>query len=175
MARRPARSPSAAANLTPEGYPRAVGDERVEVGRAAIGAACAIFDDRGRVLLVHRTYGRLNWELPGGVAEPGEAPAETALHELFEETGLRPELDRLSGVYFEADHEFGPMLHFVFRCRWDGGLAPVSSSAEIGDLGYWPLDDLPTPISDFTERRVRDAAADAPAKVVAIATRQRRS
>ena len=141
----------------------------------AVGAACAIFDERGRVLLVRHAYGRLNWELPGGAAEPGEAPDETARRELLEETGIHPALDRLAGVYFEPDHEFGPMLHFVFRYRWDRGLAPVPSSPEIDEIGYWPLDCLPTPISDFTERRVREAAADAPAAVVAIETRLWRS
>lgn len=70
----------------------------------AVGAACAIFDDRGRILLVRHTYGRLNWELPGGMAIPGEAPDETARRELLEETGMEPTLDRLTGVYFEADH-----------------------------------------------------------------------
>lgn len=157
---------------TSEGYPQSVDGERIEVGRVAIGAACAIFDDRGDVLLVRHTYGRLNWELPGGASLPGEAPDETARRELLEETGVQPTLDRLTGVYFEADHEFGPMLQFVFRHRWDRGLIPVPSSPEIGEVGYWPLDDLPTPISDFTERRVRDAAVDAPATVVAIATRR---
>jgi 8-oxo-dGDP phosphatase len=55
------------------------------------GAACAIFDSHGRVLLVRHTYGRLNWELPGGGSEPGEGPDETAARELREETGLRAE------------------------------------------------------------------------------------
>ena len=68
------------------------------VQRTAIGAACAIFDDEGRVLLVHHTYGRLNWELPGGLGEQAEAPDETAMRELLEETGLAGELERLTGV-----------------------------------------------------------------------------
>jgi 8-oxo-dGTP pyrophosphatase MutT (NUDIX family) len=139
---------------------------------AALGAACVIFDDGGRVLLVHHTYGRRNWELPGGGSGPREAPDETARRELLEETGLRAELDRLTGVYFEADHEVGPMVHFVFRCRWDPGLDPVASSPEVGDVGYWPIDDLPTPISDFTERRINDAADDGPVHLRRVTSRQ---
>lgn len=141
----------------------------------AVGAACALFDDRGHVLLVRHTYGRLNWELPGGVANSGEPPDQTARRELLEETGLKPAVERLSGVYFETANAGGPMLHFVFRCRWDRGLVPVPSSPEIGEIGYWPVDSLPTPISDFTERRVRDAAGDAPTAVVTIAVRRWRS
>ena len=131
--------------------------------RTALGAACAIFDAEGRVLLVHHTYGRFNWELPGGASEAGEAPEETATRELFEETGLRATAERLTGVYYEPDHDFGPMLHFVFRCAWLKGEQPVASSPEISELGYWLLDGLPGPISDFTERRIRDAAGDGPA------------
>lgn len=140
-----------------------------------LGAACVIFDGAGRVLLVHHTYGRRNWELPGGGSEPGEAPDQTATRELFEETGLRVELDRLTGVYFEPGHHFGPMLHFVFRCRWDDQLHPIASSPEVSDVRYWPLDKLPTPISDFTERRVQDAALGGPVRVGRVNGRQWRA
>ncbi|MGZ6372315.1 MAG: NUDIX hydrolase [Candidatus Limnocylindria bacterium] len=142
------------------------------IHRTAVGAACAIFDGEGRVLLVHHTYGRLNWELPGGLGEANEAPDETATRELLEETGVRAELDRLTGVYFEPEHEFGPMMHFVFRCRWDDQLDPVVSSPEVSEVRYWSLDNLPTPISDFTERRIRDAAVDGPVRVGRVRTRR---
>ena len=142
------------------------------VQRTAIGAACAIFDDEGRVLLVHHTYGRLNWELPGGLGEQAEAPDETAMRELLEETGLAGELERLTGVYFEPDHDFGPMLHFVFRCRWHDRLDPIASSPEVSEARYWPTDDLPTPISDFTERRIQDAAIDQSVRVGRVSPRQ---
>ena len=134
----------------------------------AIGAACAIFDGGGRVLLVRHSYGRLNWELPGGAGDPGEAPDDTARRELLEETGLESPITQLTGVYFELDLGHGPIVHFVFRCAWDPELAPVPSSPEIADVAFWPQDDLPTPISDFTERRVRDAWAGRPAEVVTI-------
>lgn len=146
--------------------------EEFEVARTAVGAANAIFDDQGCVLLVHHTYGHLNWELPGGLGEEGEAPDKTALRELREETGLRGELERLTGVYLEPNHDFGPMLYFVFRCRWHDRLDPVVSSPEISEVRYWPLDDLPTPISDFTERRIRDALVDQPVRVGRVDSRR---
>jgi 8-oxo-dGTP diphosphatase len=142
------------------------------VQQTALGAASVIFDGEGRVLLVHHTYGRANWELPGGGSEPGEAPEETARRELLEETGLQAELDHLTGVYFEADHDAGPMLHFVFRCRWHEQLDPVASSPEVSEVRYWPLDALPRPISDFTERRIQDAAHDGPVRVGRVLSRQ---
>ena len=142
------------------------------VRRTAMGAACVIFDGEGRVLLVHHTYGRMNWELPGGASEAGEAPDETARRELLEETTLRAELDHLTGVYYEPDHDLGPMLHFVFRCRWHERLEPVASSPEVNEVRYWPLDGLPTPISDFTERRIEDAARGGPARVTRVDSRK---
>ena len=142
------------------------------VARTATGAACAIFDGDGRVLLVHHTCGRLNWELPGGLAEPGEAPDETARRELLEETGLSLEPDALTGVYHEPGHDFGPMLHFVFTCRWDDRLQPVAASTEVSDVRFWPPDALPRPISDFTERRIHDAVGGGPARVARVGRRR---
>lgn len=139
--------------------------------RAGVGAAGAIFDGTGRVLLVHHTYGRLNWELPGGFVEPGESPDEGARRELYEETGLELDIDRLSGVYFEPDHALGPALHFVFRFRQPDVLAPVVASPEINEVAFWRINDLPRPMSDFTERRIRDALDLAPATVVRIGPR----
>jgi len=137
----------------------------------AVGAACAVFDRQGRVLLVHHTYGRLNWELPGGAAEPGEAPDETAARELLEETGLQADVAELTGVYLEPGHEFGPMLHFVFRLDARDDLDPVPSSSEVSETAYWSLDQLPTPISDFTERRITDAVLAGPVRVSRVMRR----
>jgi len=127
------------------------------IGSANIGSACAMFDPAGRVLLVKHTYGRLNWELPGGVCLPGEPPATGAERELGEETGLRLTAKTLSGVYYERDHGLGPMVHFVFRFAPPATAAPVPADAEISDVGWFELGDLPRPMSDFTETRIRDA------------------
>jgi len=50
-----------------------------------VGAAAVILNGDGEVLLVHHTYGMLNWELPGGIGERGESPTETAVREVREE------------------------------------------------------------------------------------------
>jgi 8-oxo-dGTP diphosphatase len=78
-----------------------------------MGAAAVIANDAGAVLLVRHSYGRLNWELPGGASEPGESIVETALREVREETGLRAVAERLTGVYYEPELD---AHHFVFRC-----------------------------------------------------------
>jgi 8-oxo-dGDP phosphatase len=53
----------------------------------------AVFDDHDRVLMIWRhrfVPDAFGWELPGGIAEPGEAAAATAARETVEETGWRP-------------------------------------------------------------------------------------
>lgn len=74
------------------------------------------FDDRGCVLLVrHAETGR--WVLPGGSLEPGETPADGAVREVWEETGLRVEPTRVLGVYagpeFRVTYRNGDALAFV--------------------------------------------------------------
>ncbi|MBM6405669.1 NUDIX hydrolase [Phycicoccus sp. CSK15P-2] len=44
-------------------------------------------DPEGRVLLCELTY-KPEWDLPGGVVDPGEPPASTVVREISEELGL---------------------------------------------------------------------------------------
>jgi len=61
-------------------------------------AAVAILDDQGRVLLGLHSDKRL-WVLPGGLIEPGELPADGAIREAWEETGLIVEVTGILGVF----------------------------------------------------------------------------
>jgi 8-oxo-dGTP pyrophosphatase MutT (NUDIX family) len=130
-----------------------------------MGAAAVVLDSRGRVLLVRHTYGRLNWELPGGASEHGESVVDTALRELHEETGLRATADRLTGVYYEPEID---AHHFVFGCTAETTAEPAPASAEISDCAYWLAPDLPRPISTFTIRRIADALSDSPPLLVTV-------
>jgi 8-oxo-dGTP pyrophosphatase MutT (NUDIX family) len=125
-----------------------------------IGAAAVILDDAGRVLLVHHSYGRLNWELPGGYSEPGESAVDTALREVREETGLEVVPERVTGIYYDPGDD---MHHFVLSCKLPERAAPPRpDGAEITELGYFGVESLPRPISDFTLRRIADALAGSP-------------
>jgi 8-oxo-dGTP diphosphatase len=131
-----------------------------DIGRCAVAAACVVFDSNARVLLVRHSYGRRNWELPGGGSLNGEDPLSAARRELREETSMDLLPDRLTGVYFEPNHGYGPLLHFVFSVASPNGLDPKPVPPEIADLGFWSLAELPRPLSDFTARRIADAASD---------------
>jgi 8-oxo-dGTP pyrophosphatase MutT (NUDIX family) len=124
----------------------------------SFGAAAAIFDEAGAaVLLVKHKYGPLNWELPGGAAESGESPAETVVREVLEETGLHVCARSITGWYFEPEIDF---LHFVIACDMaHPEAAPVPDRLEVSACQFWPIDELPRPISNFTIRRIADAAS----------------
>lgn len=61
-------------------------------------AAAVVFDNRDRVLLVkHHDGGQ--WTTPGGILEPHETPADAAVRETWEETGVMVELTHVIGVF----------------------------------------------------------------------------
>jgi 8-oxo-dGTP pyrophosphatase MutT (NUDIX family) len=61
-------------------------------------AAVAILDEQMRLLLCLHADKNI-WVAPGGLIEPGEQPADAAVRETWEETGLIVELTGLLGVY----------------------------------------------------------------------------
>lgn len=120
-----------------------------------IGAAAVVFDEAGRVLLVQHSYGKRNWELPGGGAEEQESAEEAARRELLEETGLESVIDRLTGVYYDPQTD---MHHFAFIATLRGSASPRPMSPEILECGYFSVEELPVPISDFTCLRIEEAS-----------------
>ncbi len=58
---------------------------------AAGGLVWRVVEDKLRILLIHRTKYR-DVTLPKGKVDPGEMLAETAVREIFEETGIRVSL-----------------------------------------------------------------------------------
>ena len=144
----------------------------VEDRPSVFGAATVIVRD-GQVLLVHHTYGELNWELPGGGADPGESAEEAARREALEEVGVPIAIERLTGVYWEPHGALG-WHHFVFRASLAPG-SPEPRAAdpvEISECGWFASDALPRPLSDFTARRIEDALSDRPAGLFVVSERR---
>ncbi|MBC2864553.1 NUDIX domain-containing protein [Streptomyces mexicanus] len=89
-----------------------------EPSAETVASGVLLFDEQDRVLLVDPTY-KPGWEFPGGVVEPGEAPARAGMREVAEETGIRlQEVPRLLVVDWErpAPPGFGGL-----RLLFDGG------------------------------------------------------
>jgi 8-oxo-dGTP pyrophosphatase MutT (NUDIX family) len=78
-----------------------VRDLRSRIGTAVLEiptASVIVFDHDRRVLLVRHVEGN-DWTTPGGMIEPYERPADAAVRETWEETGLHVSLVRLLGVF----------------------------------------------------------------------------
>lgn len=120
-----------------------------------VGALATIFDNTGRVLLVHQTYGGCKWAWPGGAVNDGEAPWDAAVREVKEETGLDVEIVRLVSLYYFSDRD---SLGFQFLCRPLGGELRADGE-EISELAYFDPAHLPTPMTKPGRQRAVDALA----------------
>lgn len=105
------------------------------------------FDATGRVLLV-RAAEDGKWTIPGGMVEPGELPAEAAIRETKEETGLDVELIRILGVFggplFRIEYPNGDRVSFVsttFEGKVIGGNITPDGSETV-EARYFSKEDL---------------------------------
>ncbi|MFJ8050512.1 NUDIX domain-containing protein [Streptomyces luteogriseus] len=84
-----------------------------------VAAGVLLFDEQDRVLLVDPTY-KAGWEFPGGVVEPGEAPARAGIREVAEETGIS--LDEVPSLLVVDWERPAPPGFGGLRLLFDGGL-----------------------------------------------------
>jgi 8-oxo-dGTP pyrophosphatase MutT (NUDIX family) len=107
------------------------------VKNAAIGIIFS--DDRTRVLVIQRNDVPI-WVLPGGGIDPGETPEKAVIREVLEETGLSVRIRRKVGEYTPINR-LASLTH-VYECqRIDG---TPSTGAETRDIGFYPIQNLPT-------------------------------
>jgi ADP-ribose pyrophosphatase YjhB (NUDIX family) len=111
--------------------------------KVAIGAV--VGNERGEILLVKRAESGV-WLYPTGWADIGYSPAEVAVKEVAEETGIHCEPVRVLAVIDGMRlgfTRFG-MYMVVFHCRALGGeLTP--HPLETADVGWFAADALPWP------------------------------
>ena len=114
----------------------------VRLRRAAI---IVLLDDQDRVLLLWRhrfVQDRWGWEVPGGLMEEGEEPAEAAARELEEETGYRAGrveyLLNLQPMTGTVDSE-----HFVFVGRDPEKTGEPTEQNEFERMEWVPLASVP--------------------------------
>lgn len=114
-----------------------------------------IINDHKEVLLVRSWFSHQRWTLPGGGIKRIETPAEAAVREVFEETGLRIAVDHL--------HELGtftnpaPKAPYTVACfKVDIPKRPPRIAyhrrIEMLDVAWYGLDHLPkdrSPVVDL--------------------------
>jgi 8-oxo-dGTP pyrophosphatase MutT (NUDIX family) len=123
----------------------------------AFGAAGAVFDARGRVLLVRHRYMR-GWQLPGGGVERGEAPDKAVLRELAEEVGLTGGKADFFGLY-TARAGYASNLVALYCVR--GGTVAFKPSLEISAVLFADPLDPPPGCTPATLRRLAELSGTA--------------
>jgi ADP-ribose pyrophosphatase YjhB (NUDIX family) len=110
-------------------------------------AAAVIVERDGRVLLVRR---RLNprrglWSLPAGFVDFEETPAQAAVRECREETGLEVEIVDLLDVIAGAEHGDADIV-IVYVARWlgDGRVeGHLRAADDVDRVSFFAPEDLP--------------------------------
>lgn len=125
----------------------AVGDGIDGYVTPKVAVAAVVGNDNGEILLTQRADSGF-WLYPVGWADAGYSPSEIAVKEVFEETGIEVEIDRLIAVYDGLRLGFArfAMYSLVFYGRAIGGELrghPLETRA----VGFFGRDALPQPLA----------------------------
>ncbi|MFF7637240.1 NUDIX domain-containing protein [Kitasatospora sp. NPDC008050] len=119
----------------------------VGTGPLWLSSVCTVvLDDQDQVLLGRRADSGA-WALVGGIIDPGEQPADAAVRECYEETGVHvvPELLTSVTVSPQVTYPNGDRtqyLEITFRCRAVGGEARVNDEESL-EVAWFAQDALP--------------------------------
>ena len=105
-----------------------------------------------KVLLVKRRDFPL-WDLPGGVVESDELPSETAIREMYEETGYEVQIDYEFARYIDKTRND---CQHLFKSHIINGELKRTTT-ETRDLRWFSLNRLPLLIIPNRKRQIRDA------------------
>ena len=123
------------------------------------GASVIVEDSLGRILM-HQRQDDGTWSYPGGRIEIDETVEDGARREVLEECGLQIGEMELLGVFSgkELNHVYpngnevcGVDIVYVSR-DFTGTLA--SLDGEAAQMGFYPIDALPRPISAMNAKQI---------------------
>jgi ADP-ribose pyrophosphatase YjhB (NUDIX family) len=111
-----------------------------------VGVKCVLTEGED-VLLVRHTYGRRDWDLPGGTVKRRELPLDAARREMQEELGRRIEdwVD-FGELYVDTNHHHDN-LHLFHAQVGDRELD--LDLTELAEAGWYPRDALPPDLARF--------------------------
>ncbi|MFI5492077.1 NUDIX domain-containing protein [Actinoplanes sp. NPDC051859] len=121
-----------------------------------------VLDEQARLLLVRHAGQRDGWAVPGGAVEVGESPAQAAVREIREETGLQINRlrlrDTLGGPDYEVTYPNGDRVAYVTTV-YEAGISagtPVPDQEEITELDWFAPVHLPElDLNPFTRALLR--------------------
>lgn len=147
--------------------PEFIQDIRAKAGDVLLlmpGVVMVVFDEHGRILLNQRTdSGR--WALISGIPDPGEQPAQAAVREILEETGVSAVVERVLSVFSNEpivypNGDQAQYVDIVLQCRAVGGQARVNDDESL-DVRWFAPDELP-PLGPIALGRIEMALEDRP-------------
>ena len=98
-----------------------------------------ILDNSGKYVLVKKKN-EVVWFFPSGRVMKGETIEEGTIREVFEETGLKVELESLPSIHIKDLHFKNGILrlwHFNFIIKTYNGTLQKEDDHEIGDCGFF--------------------------------------
>jgi 8-oxo-dGTP diphosphatase len=125
-----------------------------------VGVGAVVSNARNRLFLARRGTAARNevdtWEFPGGTVAYGELLEDAILREIAEEYGMSIELTSQLGAFdhilnVEREH----WVSVTYLARHTGGEPAIREASKCSDIGWFPIDALPRPLSEITDANVR--------------------
>ncbi|KRF03322.1 NTP pyrophosphohydrolase [Paenibacillus sp. Soil766] len=122
-----------------------------------------IYNEKNEVLLQKRGD-RNAWGFPGGAMELGESAEETAIREIFEETGLTVNVEHLIGIYTKYFEKYpnggeAQTISFFFQCKPVSGEL-IADGTESLEVRYFSVEDFPPLFNKQHEDALKDWIAN---------------
>jgi ADP-ribose pyrophosphatase YjhB (NUDIX family) len=105
------------------------------------------------------------WVPPGGVLELAETPAEGVAREVLEETGIKVQADRLTGVY--KNMRLG-VVTLAFRCSIIDGQGQEDTTDEAKNVAWLTVEEATRQMPEARAIRVVDAVASSDRPAVRV-------
>ena len=118
----------------------------------------AVFQEKRLLLVRERIDG--GWTMPGGWADVGDVPSESAEREVWEEAGYRVKAKKIIGVYDANRFNALELFHaykILFLCELISGVARPSE--ETSEVEFFAINAVPRALSieRTSQRIIRDA------------------
>lgn len=127
-----------------------------------VSVGAMVFNEKGELFLSKRSQNckneRGHWETPGGSVEFGETLMRAVAREMLEEYGVEIEIIE----QFPAADHFIPAegQHWVattFLAKFKSGQKPkIMEPNKCDEIGWFPLDTLPSPLSLITQADLKE-------------------